>query len=286
MSTSQPQAERRDNDRETPPMPTTVQLTLHEADGNRSIVAQILSMSYSGIGVSCNQPLCPGTKLTYTHPARDRVHTARIAWCKANESHGFEHGISNESFDSGTRVDHYTVLQVSPTAEPCMIEGAYEFLSRRFSPSNPTTANPQIYERLAAAYEVLSDPVKRTEYESERKVSKDGGAVIKGERNREQISNTRQEMLEMLYWRRVESPYKPVITIHEFESILKLPKEQMEFNLWFLRDKGLIARSDNACFVVTAEGVAWAEDFALKNPVVALAEAVEEAEDSALEPVG
>ena len=287
MSTSQPQAERRENDREMPPMPTTVQLTLHETDGNRSIVAQILSMSYSGIGVSCNQPLCPGTKLTYTHPARDRIHTARIAWCKANESHGFEHGISNESFDSSTRVDHYTVLQVSPTAEPCMIEGAYDFLSRRFSPSNPATANPQIYERLAAAYEVLSDPLKRTEYESERKVSKDGGAVIKGERNRKLISNTRQEMLEMLYWRRVESPYKPVITIHEFESILKLPKEQMEFNLWFLRDKGLIARSDNACFVVTAEGVAWAEDFALKNPVVALAEAVvEEEEDSELEPVG
>ena len=267
-------------------MPTTVQLTLHEGDGARMINAQILSLSYSGIGVNCNQPLSPGTKVTYTHPARDRVHTARIAWCKANETHGFEHGISNESYEAGNRVDHYTVLQVSATAEPCMIDAAYEFLSRRYGSSNPATANGHIHDRLAAAYDVLSDPVKRTAYETERKVTKDGGNVVKGERNRDLIRNTRQEMLDMLYWRRVESPYKPVITIHEFETILKLPKEQMEFNLWFLRDKGLIARSDNACFVVTAEGVAWCEDFALKNPVAALAVAVEAEEDSELEPVG
>ena len=91
-------------------------------------------------------------------------------------------------------------------------------------------------------------------------VYKDGSAVSKGERDRSKIRNMRQEMLDMLYWRRVESPSKPVITIHEFESILKLPKDQMEFNLWFLRDKGLIARSDNACFVIAAEGVSFVED--------------------------
>lgn len=261
-----PQVDRRASEREAPPIPTTVQLTLHESDGNRMIVAQILSLSYSGIGVNCNQALCPGTKLTYTHPLRARLHTARVAWCKANETHGFEHGISNESFDSTNRVDHYTVLQVNSTAEPCMIDGAYQFLSERYSPRNLATANPQIYERLAAAHAVLSDPVKRTAYEAERATTRNGSStVVKGERNAEAIRNTRQEMLDMLYWRRVESPYKPVITIHEFETILKLPKEQMEFNLWFLRDKGLIARSDNACFVITAEGVVWAEDFALKN---------------------
>jgi predicted transcriptional regulator of viral defense system len=71
----------------------------------------------------------------------------------------------------------------------------------------------------------------------------------------------------MLYWRRVESPYKPVITIHEFETTLKIPKEQLEFNLWFLRDKGWIARSDNACFVITAEGVSAAE--AVEDAVIA-----------------
>ena len=244
-------------------MPTTVQLTLHEFDGNRVIIAQILSISYSGMGVNCNQPICPGTKLAYGHPTREnKIVTARIAWCKPNETHGFEHGISNESFDDTTKVDHYTVLQVSTTAEPGTIDSAYDFLSRRYHPSSPATANPLIYNRLVEAYQVLSDPLKRTAYESERSLNKNGAAVAKGERNRVTITKIRNEMLELLYWRRVESPYKPVITIHEFETILKLPKDQMEFNLWFLRDKGLIARNDNACFVITAEGVAAAEKLA------------------------
>ena len=235
-------------------------MTLHESEGKRTIVAHILSISYSGLGVTCNQPLSPGAKLSYTHPTRDNVITARIAWCKENDTHGFEHGIMNESFDAASKVDHYTLLQVSTTAEPCTIDAAYEFLSRRYHPHNYSTANPLIYERLVEAYQVLSDPVKRTAYESERTVSKHGPAVTKGDRNRAIIRGIRNEMLDMLYWRRVESPYKPVITIHEFETILKLPKEQMEFNLWFLRDKGFIARSDNACFVITAEGVAAAEE--------------------------
>lgn len=257
------QSDRRNAERESPPVPTTVQLTLHETDGNRIIVAQLLSISYSGLGVTCNQPLCPGTKLAYDHPTRaDKKVTGRIAWCKPNETHAYEHGISNESFDESTRVDHYTLLQVSPTAEPCAIDAAYEFLSRRYHASNSSTANPLIFDRLIKAYEVLSDPIKRTAYESERTVSKSGTAVAKGERNRSNITKTRNQMLDLLYWRRVESPYKPVITIHEFETILKLPKDQMEFNLWFLRDKGLIARSDNACFVITAEGVAAAEELA------------------------
>lgn len=284
--------DRRANDREALPVPTTVQLNLHETDGNRVIIAQILSISYSGMGVNSNQALCPGTKLSYAHPTRaDKIVTARIAWCKPNESHGFEHGISNESFDDTTRVDHYTVLQVSTTAEPSTIDSAYDFLSQRYHSSSPATANPLIYNRLVEAYQVLSDPLKRTAYESERSLNKNGAAVAKGDRNRVTITRIRNEMLELLYWRRVESPYKPVITIHEFETILKLPKDQMEFNLWFLRDKGFIARNDNACFVITAEGVAAAEKLASEAGDAALApplpahETVESQTEAQLEPV-
>jgi curved DNA-binding protein CbpA len=158
-------------------------------------------------------------------------------------------------------VDYYTLLQVNPIAEPGTVEAAYDFLSQRFHPDNPDTANPAIYERLVEAYQVLSDPVKRTAYETERSRNK-GSDVARGDRNRATIQATRAELLQMLYWRRVESPYKPIITIHEFESILKIPKEQLEFNLWFLRDRGWIARSDNACFVITAVGVSAAEDVA------------------------
>jgi len=261
------QNDRRAAEREAMTVPSTVQLTLHESEGHRTINAQLLSISYSGLGVTCNQPLSPGTKLTYIHPTRvNKSITARVAWCKANEAEKFEHGIMVESFEEDTRVDHYSVLQVNPTAEPVMIDAAYEFLANRFHPENPRTANPAIYACLGEAYQILSDPEKRTTYDIERRGAKSGDGVVKGERNRTIIQSKRAEMLEMLYWRRVDSPYKPIITIHEFETILKIPKEQLEFNLWFLRDKGMIVRSDNACFVITAEGVAAVEAIPERKP--------------------
>lgn len=271
------QNDRRANDREAPPVPTTVQLTLHEADGDRVIVGQILSISYSGLGIACNQPLSPGTKLVYTHPTRERIHSARIAWCKPTEGHSFEHGITNESFDASTRVDYYSVLQVSLTAEPCTIDAAYDFLCQRYHSGNLATANPLIFARLAEAYQMLSNPVNRTAYDLERGVNKNSGAAAKGERNLGLIKSKRGKMLELLYWRRVETPYKPVITLQEFEVLLKLPKDQLEFNLWFLRDNGYIARNDNACFVITALGVSTYE--AVERPEGQPAEASEAPEE-------
>src|SRR5260370_1245236 len=97
--------------------------------------------------------------------------TARVAWCKANETHGFEHGIMNETFEPGNKVDHFTLLQVNTTAEPALVEQAYRFLEYRYGPSSPETANAAIYERLQEAYSVLADPVQRTAYESARSMS-------------------------------------------------------------------------------------------------------------------
>jgi DnaJ domain len=252
-------SDRRGSERETPAVPTTVQLTLLEMESCRSIVAHILSLSYSGIGVSCNQAICPGTKLTYTHPTRtNKVFAARVAWCKPAESTGFEHGITNENFEEDAKVDHYSVLQISTIAEPFAVEMAYRYLAQRYANGSPT-ANAQIYRRLGEAYQVLSDPEKRTAYDMERATKTNAPSGAKVERNRLAIKAKRDQLLEMLYWRRVESPYKPVITLQEFETMLKMPKDQLEFNLWFLRDNGLIARSDNACFVITAPGVAYAE---------------------------
>ena len=279
-----PQNDRRANEREPVTVPTTIQLTLLEADGRRSIVAQILSISYSGLGVTCNQALSPGTKLAYVHPVRPKSISARIAWCKQNETHGFEHGIANESFDAGSKVDHYTVLQVSVTAEPSTIDAAYDRLGQRYHSSNSAASNPELFERVVEAYNVLSDPEKRTAYDSERSsAAKHSTPGEKVERNRELIRRKRYEILDLLYWRRVESPYKPVITVHEFETILKISKEQMEFNFWFLRDKGYVIRNDNASFFLTSEGVAAveaAEEAGLMKP------AATEADETASVPVG
>ncbi|MFP4642600.1 MAG: DnaJ domain-containing protein, partial [Dehalococcoidia bacterium] len=65
--------------------------------------------------------------------------------------------------------DYYAILQVHPRAEKEVIDAAYRKLAVRYHPDvshSPNTADRM--KQINAAYEVLSDPVKRAEYDSKR----------------------------------------------------------------------------------------------------------------------
>ena len=65
--------------------------------------------------------------------------------------------------------DYYTILQVDPRAEPEVIQAAYRRLAAKHHPD--VDPSPEAMERmklLNAAYEVLSDPVKRREHDMSR----------------------------------------------------------------------------------------------------------------------
>ena len=66
-----------------------------------------------------------------------------------------------------TTLDYYDVLQVSPSASPEVIEAAYQGLMRKYG-EDP---DPAVRERRAdveAAYQVLSNEARRTEYDARR----------------------------------------------------------------------------------------------------------------------
>ncbi len=65
--------------------------------------------------------------------------------------------------------NYYTILQVDPRAEPEVIQAAYRRLAAKHHPD--VDPSPEAMERmklLNAAYEVLSDPVKRREHDMSR----------------------------------------------------------------------------------------------------------------------
>lgn len=65
--------------------------------------------------------------------------------------------------------DYYTILQVNPRAEPEVIQAAYRRLAAKYHPD--VDPSPEAIERmklLNAAYEVLSNPVKRREHDMSR----------------------------------------------------------------------------------------------------------------------
>ncbi len=65
--------------------------------------------------------------------------------------------------------DYYTILQLDPRAEPEVIKAAYRRLAAKYHPDiNPSPEAMERMKLLNAAYEVLSDPVKRREHDVSR----------------------------------------------------------------------------------------------------------------------
>ena len=160
--------------------------------------------------------------------------------------------------------DHYETMQINANAEPETIHRVYRLLAQRFHPDNKDTGNADRFRQLTEAYEVLSDPERRAQYDvvhqhfwRERWKLIDGskGDVdVRGE----QIA--RLTLLELLYTRRRTEPRQPAMSILDIEALVGRPREHLEFSVWFLTQKRFITRGDDSALTITAEGVEYLEN--------------------------
>lgn len=68
--------------------------------------------------------------------------------------------------------DYYKILQVAPEASDDVIEAAYRTLARRYHPDSPAAgASEEKMKELNRAYYILRDPIRRAEYDEERRQS-------------------------------------------------------------------------------------------------------------------
>src|SRR5208282_4118515 len=72
--------------------------------------------------------------------------------------------------------DHYAVLGVDPQSVSETIQRAYAKLAQKYNSRNADTGNAEIFETLNLAYEVLSDPARRREFDKLQGVSQEGGS--------------------------------------------------------------------------------------------------------------
>jgi curved DNA-binding protein CbpA len=167
-------------------------------------------------------------------------------------------------------VDYYEFLQISPNADADTIHRVYRFLAARLHPDNTESGNAENFHLLKTAYDVLSDPARRAEYDATRKIeptqplstSFDFMDALDGELNR------RLAVLAVLYYRRRAAPNFPEVALVEIEERMGFPRDYLDFTLWYLAKKGYIARADNAQFTLTADGVDFVEMQRVNMPVL------------------
>jgi curved DNA-binding protein CbpA len=164
-----------------------------------------------------------------------------------------------------TPIDYYEILQISVNAEPDTIHRVYRLLAQRFHPDNQETGNEIKFRQIRDAYDVLSDPEKRAQYDilhTQRRQARvrvaNEGARAENDFQLEQV--IRLSVLEALYAQRRLDPNKPGIFLLDLEELAGTPREHLEFTLWYLVEKGLIKRGDNSRLQITAEGVDFLEE--------------------------
>jgi curved DNA-binding protein len=169
-------------------------------------------------------------------------------------------------------LDYYEFLQISPNAEPDTIHRVYRFLASRLHPDNPGTGNAEKFRLLKQAFDVLSDPERRAEYDALYKkeapqptplsASIDFLDAVDGELNR------RLAVLALLYIRRRTNPYRPEVSLGEVEMRMGCPRDYLQFTTWYLASKKYIAQADNSDFTLTALGVDFVEMKRANVPVL------------------
>jgi curved DNA-binding protein CbpA len=163
-----------------------------------------------------------------------------------------------------TAADHYETLQISANAEPETIHRVYRLLAQRYHPDNKETGNEARFRELTEAYEVLSNPERRAQYDAtharvmrERwKVAESASSDV--DMRSEQLA--RFTLLELLYTRRRTDPSQPAMSILDVEQLTGRPREHLEFSIWFLTQKKYIQRGDDSRLTITADGAEYLEN--------------------------
>ncbi len=172
---------------------------------------------------------------------------------------GTRTGRSSNAEPDSADDDFYDILQVSPKADFDLIHRVYRMLAQRYHPDHKETGDEAKFHRLLGAYETLSDPGRRAAYDVK---------ISMRRRQRWETFRTREEgdgvgaekrkrtlALSVMYRKRLRQPESPEVGLRDLEDVLGIEKEHLTFALWYLRERGLMARSDNGRYAITAAGV-------------------------------
>ena len=160
-------------------------------------------------------------------------------------------------------VDYYDLLQVNPGCDPRILEVAYRYFAKMYHPDHVETANVDKFNEVVQAYHVLRDPEQRAEYDKvyfshKDKPEKPFLADIDfdvDEKDAVSDAEIHQKILLHLYKRRREAANDAGVIAWLLQEMLECTEEHFEFHVWYLRAKGLIARTEQGTLEITIEGV-------------------------------
>ena len=167
---------------------------------------------------------------------------------------------------AGKFQDHYSILGVDPKASLEVIQAAHSKLAQKFGPDNLETGDFEKLESINLAYEVLSDATLRQSFDQLKGVDKETGAKFSGAGFFNDFSRSvdlRMALLCVLCDRRRARPFAPSLSVRQLETMLDTSPDELNFVLWYLKQRGLVTMDDKSSLQITVEGL---DEIAAKRP--------------------
>jgi len=225
--------------------------------------------SDSGMRVESTVPIESGTQVCADVPRPGSPIEAVVRYCVPDGAVfrigvQFSSGSQQSRQRAGAERDYYEVLQLSPKADLETIHRVYRIMAARFHPDNPDNGDQERFLLLAEAYRILSDPARRAQYDLLRGTERQRPLPLFQARafvdEKEGEMNRRLGVLCLLYAQRRRNPDHPTITLIDLEEVMAIPREYLEFTLWYLKKKNYVEMDQGAAFCLTAAGVDFVEE--------------------------
>ncbi len=160
--------------------------------------------------------------------------------------------------EDGTFFDYYDFLMISPTADRQMVDWAARLLLTRYDPEKSKTPDEAKYKMVCEAYQALVDPKRRSAFDEERLQRGDSPITTEQTITRQDVAkevHRRRAIMSVLYARMITQPHNPDLSRAEIARLSGVAAPDLEFALWFLREKGWMGSSQGGAYVITAKGV-------------------------------
>ncbi|MBL1263838.1 J domain-containing protein [Methylomicrobium sp. RS1] len=155
--------------------------------------------------------------------------------------------------------DFYEILEISPNANSDTIDRVFRYLAQRYHPDIQETGDSHRFADIVQAHETLRNPEQRARYDIEYRKQR-SRSLPQPEDNQNpqpfyEDGTIRERLLLLLYFKRRHNMNNPGLGNLELERLSGCPREHLEFHLWYLKEKGWIARMENGLLSITVHGV-------------------------------
>lgn len=184
--------------------------------------------------------------------------------------------------------NYYELLQVDTTAHVTIIRYAYRFLAGIYHPDNSETGNAEMFRQITEAFKTLSDSGRRLAYDAKMgpMLAQKAAATAAGggdqglpkpksnplpTLDRTSVSYNEVELrlaiLQLLLQARKKRVQTGGCSAKVLMDVLGTEMSEMEFALWYLREKEYVERLE-AAFMITVKGVDYLVDSLTKTQII------------------